>query len=58
MSEKLINLLMRRDGITRQEAKNLINECADALIDGQETAIMDILGLEDDYIFDVLEGVY
>lgn len=54
MSEELINLLIERDGLTRQEAKDLINECADSLINGQETAIMDILGLEDDYIFDVL----
>lgn len=50
----VVNILVKRDGITRKEANDLIEECAQALEDGNPEAIQDYLGLEDDYIFDVL----
>ena len=51
---ELEDILMRRDGISRAEAKEMIAECREALLEGDSYAIEDILGLEDDYIFDIL----
>ena len=53
--EKIIQILMKRDGIDREEAKDLISECVEELENGNHDAIEDILGLENDYIFDILE---
>ncbi len=47
-------ILMKRDGMTQKEAEALRLECAEALESGDHEAIMYYLGLEDDYIFDVL----
>lgn len=47
-------ILMERDGITQEEARELRLQCADALERGDGEAIQYYLGLEDDYIFDVL----
>ena len=55
MSRKsLEDILIRRDGITREMAKAEIEECAEELEAGNFEAIQDVLGLEDDYIFDVM----
>lgn len=52
---KLVDILVRRDGISEGDALSLIKECAEALEGGDMDAIQRILGLEDDYIFDVLD---
>lgn len=52
---KVVKILMERDGLTEKEAKDLVNECREALEEGNLEAIQDYLGLEDDYIFDILE---
>ena len=52
---KVVEILMRRDGISKHEAEELVQECREALESGDEEAIQDYLGLEDDYIFDILE---
>lgn len=58
MKENKLNrveeILMQRDGMTQEEARNLRLECADALESGDAEAIHDLLELEDDYIFDVM----
>ena len=51
---KVIDILMKRDGMSLEEAKLAIEECREALLGGDEYAIEDYLGLEDDYIFDIL----
>ena len=51
---KLEKILIKRDGLTLEEAKEQIDECREALIDGDFEAIADYLGLEDDYIFDII----
>lgn len=53
--EEIVQILMRRDDFTREEAEDMITECRKALEEGDYEAIQDILGLEDDYIFGVLE---
>ena len=51
---KVEEILMKRDGLTQKEAHELRLECAEALASGDYEAIQDYLGLEDDYVFDVL----
>ena len=47
-------ILMKRDGLTLQEARELIEETREELLAGNDYAIEDILGLEPDYLFDIL----
>lgn len=47
-------ILMERDELTSEEADELIAETREALTNGDWEAMSDYLGLEDDYIFDVL----
>ena len=47
-------VLMERDGMSAEEALDLMDECREALENGDFEAIADYLGLEDDYIFDLL----
>lgn len=51
---KVEKILMQRDGLTEEEAREARLEAAEALENGDYEAINDYLGLEDDYIFDVL----
>lgn len=51
---RVVKILMRRDDMTEAEATELVNECREALENGDYDAIGDYLGLEDDYIFDIL----
>ena len=51
---KVVEILMERDGMTESEAKELVDECREALISGEDDAIQAYLGLEDDYIFDII----
>ena len=55
-----IKILMDRDGITYDEAKQLVTECRGALLEAPSTTLSDdiiasYLGLEPDYIFDILD---
>lgn len=52
--KEIIRILKERDGLTEKEAKNLIAECREALERGEDTAIQEYLGLEDDYIFGII----
>lgn len=53
--EKVIDILMRRDNLTRSETIDLIDEARDVMLsEGTDDAMMDILGLESDYIMDIL----
>jgi len=51
---RVVRILMRRDGLTEEEALELIEECREELEAGNEYATEDILGLEPDYMLDVL----
>lgn len=53
--EELIEILMRRDGMTRNAAENLIEQCQEELYYAEEydeaaDIIRDYLGLEPDYL--------
>ena len=49
-----MKILMERDGLTKEEAKEQMAECREALMNGDFEAMADYLGLEDDYIFDLI----
>lgn len=59
---EIINILMRRDGISENEARNLIENCMleihEAIAAGRymeaEDIFMDWLGLEPDYLMQIL----
>ena len=60
---EIINILMRRDGISENEARNLVEECRkeiEAVIAGgrymeAEDIIASYLELEPDYIMDLID---
>ena len=55
---EIVEILMLRDGLSRNEAKNIIEECQEevnkAVVKGDYNAVVDaiysILGLEEDYL--------
>lgn len=51
---RILSVLMERDGITKAEAMEMVRECREAMAGGDLYALQDYLGLEDDYIFDVI----
>lgn len=59
---RVVQILMNRDGMTETEAREAVQDCVDmmeeAIQEGNyleaEDIFMDELGLEPDYIFDVI----
>lgn len=52
---RVVSILIERDGMTEQEAKQLIDECRDKMLEeGSDTPMMEMLGLEPDHIMDIL----
>lgn len=63
MSKRIENILMQRDGIDRAEAASIIRECTEELhealdsgcgVCGAEDIVQDWLGLEPDYLMDLI----
>lgn len=60
--EKIIKLIMRRDQLTRGEATDLVEETVAAMLEAieagdyeeAETILAQELGLEPDYLFDLV----
>jgi hypothetical protein len=57
MMDSLLNTIMKRDELTREDALALIDEAKQAVVDGEdpEEVLLDHFGLEPDYIFDLLD---
>ena len=55
---EVVKILMDRDEMTRKEAEELVNETREEILAADpweiEEIILDNLGLEPDYIFDIL----
>ena len=55
---EVVRILMERDGMTREEAQETLEEVREMLSEAEpweaEDIIADELGLEMDYIFDIL----
>jgi hypothetical protein len=58
MKYNIVETLMRRDSISREEAQEMLEAARNDVEDGldPEEALKD-LGLEPDYVFDLLEGL-
>ena len=56
MEESIKQILMRRDGMSADEAADLIQEAREAVAEGQdpEEVCWDYFGLEPDYIWELL----
>jgi len=57
---KIAKLLMERDNLSQDEAETAVRECRNMLFidtNDAETIIMEELGLEPDYLFDILDMV-
>jgi hypothetical protein len=56
---QLVKVLMQRDDLTKAEAIALVKECAVMVNEGHcpEEVLLEELGLEPDYLFDLLEYV-
>lgn len=60
MSKRIINILMERDGIDEDEARELVDEVREMMTDCDydptecELIVQEELGLELDYIFDLI----
>lgn len=60
MSKRIIKILMERDGIDEDEARELVDEVREMMADCEydptecELIIAEELGLEPDYVFDLL----
>lgn len=57
--ERIINILMERDGLSRKEAISLIEQTKDMILETEDiwdadAVLMEQLGLEPDYIADLL----
>lgn len=60
--ETIIKILMRRDGVTREEAIEMYEDCKSELMDAfdgtsgldPEEVLQEELGLEPDYIFNFI----
>lgn len=56
--QNVINILMNRDGMTRDEARELVIETREMLLSADvweaDEIVADQLGLEPDYIMDIL----
>lgn len=56
MEESIKQILMRRDGMSAEDADELIEEAKEAVIEGQdpEEVCQEFFGLEPDYIWELL----
>lgn len=56
MNETIVQILMRRDGMTQEDAEQLLLEARDEVYAGAdpEDVLADYFGLEPDYIFELL----
>lgn len=52
--DKVVKILMKRDGCSKQDALDQIAICIEELESGNCEAMQDVLGLEDDYLMDIL----
>jgi hypothetical protein len=56
--EKIVEILMKRDGMTYADAKDLVNETRNLLLTSDpwdaDEIMADMLGLEPDYIMDLI----
>jgi hypothetical protein len=52
----LLSVLVKRDGLSPREARELLSELRNRVLDGEdpEEILLEELGLEPDYVFDLI----
>ena len=57
MKNRIIQILMDRDGMTLDDAEQMLEDAHEAAFDGEdpEEILSDWFGLEPDYVFDLLD---
>lgn len=57
---EIVPTIMRRDGLSREDARQLVAEAREAVMNGAdpEEVLADTFGLEPDYVMDLLLGLY
>ncbi len=55
-TNRLVSILMRRDGMERDDAEDLLRDARAAVEDGEdpEEILADWFGLEPDYVYDLI----
>ncbi len=55
-TSEIVRILMRRDGMERDDAEDLLQDAREAVEDGEdpEEILADWFGLEPDYVFDLI----
>lgn len=55
-TESILEVLMRRDGMSKENAQEMIDEAKERVAEGEdpEEILLDDFGLEPDYVFDLL----
>jgi len=55
-TNRLVSIMMRRDGMERDDAEDLLQDARAAVEEGEdpEEILQDFFGLEPDYVFDLL----
>jgi hypothetical protein len=56
----IVKILMERDGLTEQEAKQRLRLAQNRVLGGEdpEEVLFDEFGIEPDYVFDLIDGMY
>ena len=57
MNNRIVQIIMDRDDMTRSEAMEMLAEAREMIAEGEdpEEVLYDYFGLEPDYVFDLLE---
>lgn len=57
---EIIPTIMRRDGMSREDARELVEEAREEVMNGAdpEDVLAETFGLEPDYVMDLLSGLY
>ena len=61
MSKVLVNILMNRDGLSKEEATEIIDTIKERVFEygeDPEELLLDELGLEPDYVLDLVHDLY
>lgn len=56
MTDNIVDILVQRDGMSRREAEEMLEEAKEAVREGDdpEEVLLDWFGLEPDYVFQLL----
>lgn len=56
MKSEIVNILMQRDNLSKEDAEEMLETAKDRVLDGEdpESVLHEEFGLEPDYVFEIL----